>query len=1442
VVAAGSLLALLLASAARAGEVSATQGPLDLGTRVNGVAGGRCQGGQCEVTGGTAAGANLFHRFNRFDTRGEIRGVSIQNGVHSTVVLGVLDPMGSFLNKGISLSSPAHLFFLSPGGLQVGAGAQFFNTPRLTLSTASTLGLGSGRFEVSRTTAAEAALLTGAPLRGKGGLSSDPAEAQRNGLTSGGDLVVDGGLIQVDAELLLDAQGANLLLQAGSQLAAPGGSVELSGKNVTVAAGALVSTSAQPPAAPVPAPGPTTAPATATADPAVVATTAPTPEAPVLPATAAAQIAAAGLDGGGIRISASNDAIVAGQLKALGVAATGSGTAAANGLAGKGGRIEVTGQRVALTGAALDASGPAGGGTVLLGGDVRGANPAVPNANTTSVDAASTVRADALAKGDGGTVVLWSEQQTSFAGTTSARGGPSGGDGGFLEVSSKGGVGFSGAVDAAAPAGKAGSVLFDPKNIIIDSTTNLLVKDNLQFNENQSAFWDETNNRAVLTPSDRSQAGSFFYNTAISFTNDASFSTSFKFQISDSKGDGGEDGADGLVFVVKNSNAKALGGAGGGLGYLGVSNSLGIEFDTFRNLSHNDPSGNHVGVNLGGSVESKDAKIIETGLFNNGQAWTAWIDYNDLTKTVDVRLANNSNSRPDSSTLIYVLPSSLKDLIGVIDGSSLASFGFTAATGESTGKHEILSWSLFAPSSSSSSSNPSGDLFLQPTQIQAIANQGTNVVLQANNDITLKPNSSITIQSPTAGSGGISMQAGRSITLQSPITYVGNYSGPINLIANDTSLLPSFRDIGAGNLTVDTGATLSSSQALVSLRLGPGNDVYSPGVLQVNAPISASTVLARGASGITLSGAAVLTASAPSGRAITLDAGSGAFLNNSTSGAEALSKQPGATWAIFADNPTSTPRANLGGLAYNFKQYNQTFDTNQGSNPILGSGNGLFFANSPKISVNLLPVSKVYDGEVKVNPSTLSYNETGVLAGDEVTIDKPATGVYDNKNAGTGKLISVSGLTVTSAAESASGVPVYGYSLLSTEASGAIGRITPLPLSGAAIAPGSSIYGSALAPGAVSFGNIVGSDVVGSSASVNASTLSSSGKPIVGSYSQSASTILMGADAGNYSFLGGFTTATPNYTISKAPLTISAVTDSRVYDGTTSSSAAPTVTSGELFNGDILSGLRQVFDSKDVLGTNQSTLKVSGGYTLSDGNNGNNYAVSLATASGTINRANVTPSFMVKNKLYDGNVYAEIAGNSLQGGLASDDVFIVGASAYFDNASVGNDKLVTITGYTLSGSAANNYQLLSPTATSTASITIQQDNPALPPSEDPVINKEANPNVGLQMSNLSSPTASPSVDINSSNVTLLPPGASTMDSTPSGSTQPQPTISATAVSSGSATSQYQESDQRSADDAKTSLGLSNVPTTEAISPARLQLVMQDAASLIRKYPVRMLNP
>lgn len=321
------------------------------------------------------------------------------------------------------------------------------------------------------------------------------------------------------------------------------------------------------------------------------------------------------------------------------------------------------------------------------------------------------------------------------------------------------------------------------------------------------------------------------------------------------------------------------------------------------------------------------------------------------------------------------------------------------------------------------------------------------------------------------------------------------------------------------------------------------------GQLNLNAPINASTVLARGASGITLSGGAALTASASSGRAITLDAGSGAFLNSA--GPAALAIQPSSTWAIYADNPTSTPPANLGGLAYNFKQYNQTFETDQKSNPILGSGNGLFFANSSTLAVNLVPtpqISKVYDGNVTADLVESNYNLTGVWAGDSVNINKPATGAYDNKNAGTGKLVSVSGLTITSATETATGVPVYGYSLPSSKASAAIGAITAKDLLVTGLVANNKIYDATVV--AQLSGSAVVSPIGADEVIVAGTSAGAFGDKNVGSDRDVTVTgvTISGKDAGNYNLLQqtGLKAA-----ISKANLSVSGlVANNKVYDAT----------------------------------------------------------------------------------------------------------------------------------------------------------------------------------------------------------------------------------------------------------------------------------------------------
>ena len=105
--------------------------------------------------------------------------------------------------------------------------------------------------------------------------------------------------------------------------------------------------------------------------------------------------------------------------------------------AGKGGQISVQGERVGMTGnARIDASGAAGGGTVLLGGGYQGRNPLLRNARQTLMGKDASIRADASGgAGDGGTVVLWSDGATRAFGSISAQGGTTAGKGGLVETS-----------------------------------------------------------------------------------------------------------------------------------------------------------------------------------------------------------------------------------------------------------------------------------------------------------------------------------------------------------------------------------------------------------------------------------------------------------------------------------------------------------------------------------------------------------------------------------------------------------------------------------------------------------------------------------------------------------------------------------------------------------------------------------------------------------------------------------------------------------------------------------------------------------------------------------------------------------------------------------------------------------------------------------------------
>jgi Legume lectin domain len=198
-------------------------------------------------------------------------------------------------------------------------------------------------------------------------------------------------------------------------------------------------------------------------------------------------------------------------------------------------------------------------------------------------------------------------------------------------------------------------------------------------------------NELRLTPSAPSQGGSAFTTSAISLGGMASFSTYFQFRLNNSGGigDGDGQGADGIVFVVQTVSNN-VGSAGGGIGYLGINNSVGVEFDTYNNA---EISGNHVGIDENGGLQDFGA-VNEPTRFNNGAIWNAWVDYDGVAQQLEVRWSLNP-VRPAASMLT----------LGGVDlptilGSNNAFVGFTAGTGSGYNDQDILDWQFnqeFAP-------------------------------------------------------------------------------------------------------------------------------------------------------------------------------------------------------------------------------------------------------------------------------------------------------------------------------------------------------------------------------------------------------------------------------------------------------------------------------------------------------------------------------------------------------------------------------------------------------------------------------------------------------------------------------------------------------------------------------------------------------------------------
>jgi CHAT domain-containing protein len=162
------------------------------------------------VNGGTTAGKNTFHRLSELDTRSGVRSILVDAKNRQNLFFAVSSPTGSFINKPIHLTSPANLFLLSPGGLWVGRGAEFFQATNLLLSTGVSIDLPGGRFHAISSTS-EGLLGLGSSPELPLNLAAVPGDLRPLVIgPAGAPLVINRAVITGNQSVMLDASLGHL--------------------------------------------------------------------------------------------------------------------------------------------------------------------------------------------------------------------------------------------------------------------------------------------------------------------------------------------------------------------------------------------------------------------------------------------------------------------------------------------------------------------------------------------------------------------------------------------------------------------------------------------------------------------------------------------------------------------------------------------------------------------------------------------------------------------------------------------------------------------------------------------------------------------------------------------------------------------------------------------------------------------------------------------------------------------------------------------------------------------------------------------------------------------------------------------------------------------------------------------------------------------------------
>ncbi|HLA28434.1 MAG TPA: YDG domain-containing protein [Syntrophales bacterium] len=991
-----------------------------------------------------------------------------------------------------------------------------------------------------------------------------------------------------------------------------------------------------------------------------------------------------------------------------------SGTVTAAGNDGKGGDIRILGNHVGLIdNARIDVSGKSGGGAVLVGGDYQGKNPAVQNAEATYMGEDTTIEADALDNGNGGKVILWSNDATRAYGGIFAQGGANGGDGGFVEASGKGWLDFNAKVDTQASRGEAGTLLLDPPSIDI-----------------------------LAGPGDGGGTAGHSNTTFTGYPNvapgsvllfDSDPTTIYQSQIE------GQSSSTNIILA-----------ASGGISAIGPFSSpvtLANNRDlTLQTRNDSDESDAATGINISAAefkTQGTGSITIETGVLDAISPQAAPISVGKLTAgggTITINSSGDININQSVATTTGALDLRAAGDLNVAGTVNVNKFTLSG------GKWSQVSASL--PGFTANDFSITGGTFIralggegvdapyQLTDIYGVQGMGSegmlgNKYVLANNIIATGTSNwnagegFVPVGSfcdgcvSEGGFGGGSLPftglfdgLGRTITglhIDSPNSYAGLFGYNSGVVRNvglvDVTITGQSN---VGGLAGYNGATISNSYSTGTVT-GNGNYVgglvgynYSDTISDATIDNSYSTGAVSGTedvgglvggniAGINGNGSAVITNSY-STSTVTLNDG------NNVGGLVGYNDgNINSSYSTFVGSLVG-----FDGSAGGIDIFSRIVNSSQMKTP--GTFNDWDIADAGGSSA----VWRIYAGEtypllrmfltpatVTANNGSKTYDSTAYSGGNGKTCSSGACdpakymGTVSYGGASQGA-INAGSYTITP-----SGYYSHqqGYDIVFAD--GAL-TINPYAVS----MTGGRVYdGTAnVAAGIFTLGTLVGSETLtltgaGTVANKNVGTAKT---VTLGSLALGNGT--NGGLAANYTFTGGTQTAD----ITQAPLTLSTTSVTKAYDGGLTAAGTAAVTSGTLFSGDMLSGGTFAFTDKNV-GIGNKTVTATG-VTVNDGNSGGNYNVSYAdNTTGTINPYAVS---MTGSRVYDG--MADVtAGIFTLGTLVGSETLTLTGAGTVVNKNVDTAKTVTLGSLTLgngtNGGLAANYTFTG--GTQTADIT-----------------------------------------------------------------------------------------------------------------------------------------